>query len=105
MRADKIDFDVLVLGSANVDHLIQVPRFPQPGETIAAEAHTLAVGGKGANQAIAALRSGARVAFVRSLGHHDCGASLLGTLIHGGIHASPLGTAPVPTLSAFVLRN
>src|SRR5260370_7481060 len=96
MRADKIDFDVLVLGSANVDHLIQVPRFPQPGETIAAEAHTLAVGGKGANQALAAVRSGARVAFVGSVGPDGGGAPPLSPIISEGTPRSPPPNPPPP---------
>ena len=103
MKADKTDFDVLVLGSANVDHLIRVPSFPQPGETIAAEAHTLAMGGKGANQALAAVRSGARVVFVGSVGHDDGGASLLATMNDEGIDVSHVANADVPTGNAFVI--
>ena len=51
--------NVVVLGSINVDTTYHVDRFPQPGETISAVSKSSAPGGKGANQAVAAARSGA----------------------------------------------
>jgi ribokinase len=45
---------ILVMGSSNVDLILRVPRFPNPGETITGENLVTAFGGKGANQAMAA---------------------------------------------------
>ena len=45
---------ILVLGSSNVDFILRIPRFHNPGETITGESLVTAFGGKGANQAIAA---------------------------------------------------
>ncbi len=55
---------VTIVGSLNVDTTMKVKRMPLPGETIAALSKTNAAGGKGANQAVAAARSGAETAFV-----------------------------------------
>ncbi len=45
---------VVVLGSLNVDRILQMDRVPEPGETLALNNQDMAGGGKGANQAIAA---------------------------------------------------
>ncbi|MGZ5513750.1 MAG: PfkB family carbohydrate kinase, partial [Candidatus Aminicenantales bacterium] len=59
---------VLVIGSSNTDMVIRVPRIPRPGETILGGTFTMAAGGKGANQAVAAARAGGRVTFVARVG-------------------------------------
>lgn len=59
---------VIILGSINVDSIYQVERFPQPGETIAVKQKSYVPGGKGANQAVVAARSGAEVSFVGAVG-------------------------------------
>ena len=59
---------VTIVGSLNVDTTMKVKRMPLPGETIAALSKTNAAGGKGANQAVAAARSGAETAFVGQVG-------------------------------------
>ena len=59
---------VTIVGSLNVDTTMKVKRMPLPGETIAALSKTNAAGGKGANQAVAAARSGAETAFVDDAG-------------------------------------
>lgn len=97
-----MQFDVVVLGSANLDHLIRVRDFPQPGETVAAAGHQTALGGKGANQALAAARCGARVAFAGAVGDDDAGASVLRLLRGDGIDTSRTATVPGPTGRAFV---
>ena len=51
---------IAVLGSINVDTTYHVARFPEPGETLSAIDKSSAPGGKGANQAVAATRSGAQ---------------------------------------------
>jgi len=75
-----MSFEVIVLGSANVDMVLGVERYPGPGETVVATGHREAPGGKGLNQAVAAARAGARTTFVAAVGDDDAGRSLLGTL-------------------------
>jgi ribokinase len=55
---------IVVVGSANVDMVAKTPRLPMPGETVIGTHFTIACGGKGANQAVAAARLGAKVWFV-----------------------------------------
>ncbi|RTG56707.1 ribokinase, partial [Serratia marcescens] len=52
---------VCVFGSFNLDIVAGMARFPQPGESLIARNSMMGAGGKGANQATAALRAGARV--------------------------------------------
>ncbi len=59
-------FDVCVVGSANLDLVAGTPRLPRPGETVMGTTYAEHPGGKGLNQAVAAARAGARVAFDRS---------------------------------------
>jgi len=59
---------IAVVGSSNIDLIMQVPRFPKPGETVPDGVFSQTFGGKGANQAVAAARSGGEVVFVSCLG-------------------------------------
>ena len=68
---------VIVLGSINVDTTYRVEHFPQPGETISANDKHVAPGGKGANQAVAAARSGAHTAFIGAVGNDDDGRAMI----------------------------
>ncbi len=56
------------LGSINLDHFYEVPHLPQPGETLLATAHSTGLGGKGANQSVAAAQAGARVVHIGAVG-------------------------------------
>src|SRR5688500_14458102 len=69
-------WDVVVVGGANTDYLVRGEKLPQPGETVDGEEFLAAGGGKGANQAVAAARLGARVAFVACLGDDERGDEL-----------------------------
>lgn len=61
--------NVVVIGSTNVDKIINVKRFAKPGETIHVDnAQKVYGGGKGANQALAAARSGANTTFISKIG-------------------------------------
>lgn len=71
---------IIVLGSINVDITYRVQHFPQPGETISASSKAVAPGGKGANQAVAAARSGATTAFIGAVGNDDDGRSMINQL-------------------------
>ncbi len=64
---------VVVVGSCNLDQVLTVPVAPGPGVTVSARAYVEEPGGKGLNQALAAARAGARVAFVGAVGDDDPG--------------------------------
>lgn len=72
--------DVLVVGGANIDYSIVAPVLAGAGETVAGETLHEGPGGKGANQAVAAARLGARVAFVGRVGADERGRRLLAAL-------------------------
>lgn len=76
---------ILVIGSSNIDLIMQIPRFHNPGETILAAHLKTAYGGKGANQAIAAKRLGAEVFFLTKLGKDFWGDSYRRYLIKMGL--------------------
>ncbi|MEQ4530958.1 MAG: ribokinase [Mixta sp.] len=64
---------VCVFGSFNLDIVAGMSRFPQPGESLIARHSMMGPGGKGANQATAALRAGARVHYIGKVGQDDFG--------------------------------
>lgn len=76
---------VTVVGSLNVDTTLRIKRMPLPGETLAAADKTSAAGGKGANQAVAAARSGAKTAFVGQVGTDNGGEMMIKDLQDNGI--------------------
>jgi ribokinase len=78
---------IAVIGSNNVDLVTYVTRMPKPGETLEAPRFEMGPGGKGANQAVAAAKLGADVAFVTAIGDDLFGASTLRTLAAAGIDA------------------
>jgi ribokinase len=56
------------LGSINIDHVYRVPHLPRPGETVGALGYAMGLGGKGANQSVAAARAGARTLHIGAVG-------------------------------------
>ena len=76
---------ILVVGSSNVDLVLKVPRFHEPGETIIGESLVTVFGGKGANQAIAAKRLGSKVGFVTKLGDDHYGQTYRWYLVQNGL--------------------
>src|SRR3954453_7619288 len=79
---------VIVVGSINADLVVRAERLPGPGETGAGGGFSRHGGGKGANQAVAAARVGARVTFVGAVGEDDLGAGALAALEAEGIDVS-----------------
>ncbi len=79
---------IVVVGSANTDMVIKVERIPAPGETVIGGEFVMAAGGKGANQAVAAARLGARVTFVARLGADIFGERALAGYEREGIDIS-----------------
>lgn len=64
---------LVVLGSINADHILTLEHFPHPGQTLNGQKYQVAFGGKGANQAVAAGRSGADTTFIACVGNDDLG--------------------------------
>lgn len=85
---------IAVLGSINVDTTYHVTRFPQPGETISANDKSSAPGGKGANQAVAAARSGAQLSFIGMVGEDNEGKFMREALQEDGIDTKFLKNDP-----------
>jgi ribokinase len=79
---------IFVVGSANMDMVLRVPRFPRAGETLAGSDLDLFPGGKGANQACAAARLGGDVRFVGCVGSDIFGTQLLKSLREAGVDIS-----------------
>ena len=76
---------VLVVGSINMDLVVETERFPAPGETLLGQRFSTFPGGKGANQAVAARRLGAEVAVIGCVEGDAFGRELLGLLEKEGI--------------------
>jgi len=95
-------FDVVVVGSANLDLVARTQRLPHPGETVSAHGYFEACGGKGANQAIAAARAGARTAFVGAVGRDAAGDTLRRAFVDDGVDVSRLASVDAPTGRALI---
>jgi ribokinase len=81
---------LVVLGSINADHILNINHFPQPGETVIGQQYKVAFGGKGANQAVAAGRSGADIAFIACVGADDIGERIRQQLATDRIDTQPI---------------
>jgi ribokinase len=69
--------NIVVVGSSNTDMIIKMDKIPVPGETVLGGEFTIAAGGKGANQAVAAARAGGKVGFVACVGDDMFGEQAL----------------------------
>ncbi|MCS6888413.1 MAG: ribokinase [Chloroflexus sp.] len=76
---------IIVVGSLNMDLVVRAPRHPQPGETLIGSDFQTFPGGKGANQAVAAARLGARVRMIGRVGVDAFGETLLAAAQHDGV--------------------
>jgi ribokinase len=83
---------LVVLGSINADHILNLNAFPAPGETVTGNQYQVAFGGKGANQAVAAGRSGASIAFIACTGDDDTGERIRKQLVSDNIDVEPVST-------------
>lgn len=94
---------VCVIGSANMDMVVRAPRLPAAGETIAGTSFRTVPGGKGANQAVAAARMGARVNMVGRVGADASGTELRKVLSREGVDLTAMrNSAGVPTGVAMI---
>jgi ribokinase len=85
---------LVVLGSINADHILNIDAFPAPGETVTGNQYQVAFGGKGANQAVAAGRSGADIAFIACTGEDDTGERVRKQLASDRIDVAPVSVIP-----------
>nr|WP_210257018.1 MULTISPECIES: ribokinase [unclassified Devosia] len=93
---------ITVFGSTNLDQVGTVTRLPKPGETVAGGTFSMAPGGKGANQALAARRAGADVLHVSAVGDDAFAGMALELLEKGGVDLSQLRKAQAATGIAMI---
>ncbi|WP_329306033.1 ribokinase [Streptomyces sp. NBC_01260] len=95
-------FDLLVVGSANADLVVGVDRRPAPGETVLGSDLAVHPGGKGANQAVAAARLGARTALLARVGDDAHGLLLLESQRSAGVDTTGVLVGGAPTGVALI---
>ncbi len=88
---------IIVFGSISTDLYFEVERLPETNEIISAAHCDICPGGKGANQALAAARSGARVSLVGKIGDDKFGENILDALHREDITASGVTQSTLPT--------
>ncbi|MEU6781599.1 ribokinase [Nonomuraea angiospora] len=94
---------ISVFGSANMDLVAYVSEAPKRGETVTGHRFRTVPGGKGANQAIAAARAGAHVAFLGAVGDDGFGSEMRATLAEAGIDVRGLREVPGPSGIAHIV--
>lgn len=94
---------LIVLGSVNADHVLQVDSFPRPGETVTGHGYCVLPGGKGANQAVAAARLGADIGFIACVGDDDFGSRMIDAFQADGMDtAAVMAVDGMPTGIALI---
>ena len=93
---------ITVFGSLNVDYIFQVSQLPAPGETVLASNMQVLPGGKGANQAVAAARAGAKVSMVGAVGRDALSKIALAGLLDAGVDTSAIELSTKPTGTAAI---
>lgn len=97
---------IIVFGSLNIDLVMPVEHFPSPGETVLCSTDYLSrPGGKGANQAMAAARAGAKVAMVGKVGDDSFGRRSVNNLKSQGVWTAGIGMSDRPTGCATIAVN
>ncbi|UVC17336.1 ribokinase [Mesorhizobium onobrychidis] len=94
---------IIVIGSINLDLIANVDRLPAPGETVRGSGFATAPGGKGANQALAAARAGAKVRMVGAVGKDNFATDALALLRDGKIDLSGVGETFASTGTALIM--
>ena len=97
---------IIVFGSLNMDFSVRLDRLPAPGETVLSSDYNLNPGGKGANQALAACRTGAKVCIIGKVGDDGYGRSITDALKRDGVITSGVGKSEIhPTGTAVTARD
>ena len=94
---------VCVVGSVNADLTFTVDALPRPGQTVLASSLSSAPGGKGGNQAVAAVRAGASVQLVAALGADSTAEQLRAHLRGNDVGLDGVVTLPGPSGSAVII--
>ncbi|KAL3140697.1 hypothetical protein ABBQ32_005254 [Trebouxia sp. C0010 RCD-2024] len=94
---------LVVVGSVNADLMLQVDRFPKPGETLSAKSMATSAGGKGANQAAAAASLGYPTYFLGQVGTDANAKMLRDSLQKCGVHLSYLREVEGPSGTAMIM--
>jgi ribokinase len=94
---------ITVFGSINMDLIATTPRLPKPGETLAGTGFTTAAGGKGANQALAATRAGAKVRMAGAVGSDAFATDALALMKDAGTDLSAVKVVDDATGTAHIL--
>ncbi|MGN1094929.1 MAG: ribokinase [Eubacteriales bacterium] len=94
--------NVLVVGSINVDYVINTDRLPKLGETITGHGFAMNFGGKGANQAVALAKAGCNVKMLGAVGTDLSGELAIKNLISSGVDASSVIRVDAPTGAAVI---
>ncbi|MGV8896629.1 MAG: ribokinase [Rhodoglobus sp.] len=93
---------VVIVGSANIDQVLRVARIPSPGETVMSAGLSIARGGKGQNQAVAAARAGASTVLIAAIGDDEFGRRTRDGLADDGVDLTLLRTVAAPTGTALI---
>lgn len=93
---------IAVFGSINIDLVFTLPSLPRPGETVVGTSYRTVPGGKGANQAVAAVRDGAKVAMIGRVGRDSFGTMMRDSLREAGVELSGVLDSEAPTGCAVV---
>ena len=94
--------ELAVIGSINMDVVNRVEQHPLPGETVQGKQTSYHPGGKGANQAVAAVRAGASVRMAGAVGEDSFGPVLLGALAEHGVQTDSVQRLPGTSGLAFI---
>ncbi len=95
---------IAVLGSLNIDLVVQVPRFPQPGETIRGTLFETFTGGKGGNQAVAVARLGGNPATLARVGDDEFGRQYRDVLVTEGAQTAGIETIPATSTGTALIE-
>lgn len=82
--------DLVVIGGANTDYLVRSKELPRPGETVQGNLFYEGIGGKGANQAVAAARLGVNVGLIAKVGRDSRGQAIVDKLEREGVNINCL---------------
>src|ERR1700722_12837258 len=93
---------IVVFGSINIDLVVPVKMLPRPGETVLGPSYDVVAGGKGANQALAAARAGAKTAMGGAVGSDDFAKTARAELAVAGVDLEGVARRGPRTGAAFI---